>query len=305
MRADVRMGIGDDAAIVRAPPETETVITTDVLAEGVHFFPDVDAASLGHKSLAVNLSDLAAMGAEPAWFLLNLTLPEPDTSWLRRFTEGMFALARDHNIQLIGGDTARGPLAVGITAIGLIPAGAGLLRSGARPGDSICVTGALGDAALALAARRGKLSLRAEEIVATGERLDRPIPRVREGLQLRDLASSAIDVSDGLLADLGHVLEASGVGARLQLDAIPLSSVYRAHVAQIGWEYALAGGDDYELCVTIPQGNMGRAKQLAEQKKLTLHTIGEITAARGVEMYDGAGQRYQPAGKGYNHFASG
>jgi thiamine-monophosphate kinase len=304
-RPDVQIGIGDDAAIVRPPPGTETVITTDVLVEGVHFFPDVDPAALGHKSLAVNLSDLAAMGAAPAWFLLNLTLPEPKASWLQALAKGMFALACEHQMQLIGGDTSRGPLAIGITAIGLVPDGTRLLRSGARPGDAICVTGALGDAALALAARRGKLSLRAEEIAAANERLDRPVPRVRAGMQLRDLASSAIDVSDGLLADLGHVLEASAVGARLTLQTIPLSSVYRAHLATIGWGYALAGGDDYELCVTIPRDNLERAKRSTEQNNLSLHVIGEIVPGHGIEIFDGAGQRYQPAGKGYNHFAAG
>lgn len=304
-RTDVRLGIGDDAAIVRAPPGMETVITTDLLAEGVHFFPDVDPAALGHKSLAVSLSDLAAMGAAPAWFLLDLTLPQADASWLRRFTQGLFALAREHDVQLIGGDTARGPLAVTITAIGLVPTGTGLLRSGARPGDSICLTGPLGDAALALAARAGRVALPGDEAALVTSRLDRPTPRVHAGLQLRDLASSAIDVSDGLLADLGHVLQASGVGARLRLDALPLSSVYRAHLPQIGWEYALSGGDDYELCVTVAHERMQRAAQLTEQKQPTLYAIGEITASHGMEIYDSAGRRYQPAGKGYDHFASG
>ncbi len=299
-RADVRVGIGDDAAIVRAPAGMETVVTTDVLAAGVHFFSDVDPTALGHKSLAVNLSDLAAMGAEPAWFLLNLTLPEATASWLQGFAAGMLALARRHNVQLIGGDTSRGPLSVGITAIGLVPEGKGLLRSGARPGDLIYVTGTLGDAALALAQRRGKRSFRADETAAIEARLDRPVPRIGEGVALRDLASSAIDVSDGLLADLGHILEASGVGARLTLDAIPLSAVYRARLAEVGWDYALAGGDDYELCVTVPPKN----EPAIDAAKLALTAIGEITAEPGLEVYDGSGRRYQPTDTGYNHFKS-
>lgn len=303
-RDDVRLGIGDDAALVRVAADSETAITTDVLVAGVHFFEDADPSAVGHKALAVNLSDLAAMGAEPAWFLLDLTLPEADTSWLQRFTEGLFSVARRYNVQLIGGDTARGPLSIAITAIGRVPEGKSLLRAGARPGDAVYVTGTLGDAALALADRRGERRLTAPERAALRDRLERPLPRVAEGMALRDLASSAIDVSDGLLADLGHVLAASGVGARLTLGAIPLSATYRARLSEVGWDYALAGGDDYELCFTVPPGQPAEIDALARRLDVPLTAIGEITSGRALEIYDEAGRAYQPKGQGYDHFGS-
>jgi thiamine-monophosphate kinase len=302
-RNDVRVGIGDDAAVIDPPAGTETVVTTDVLVAGVHFFEDVDPADLGHKSLAVNLSDLAAMGAEPAWFLLDITLPGVDPSWIERFARGLFDLAQIHRVQLIGGDTARGPLSVTITAIGLVPRGAALRRSGARIGDSICVTGTLGDAALALAVRRGEVQVEAAARSALAQRLNRPTPRIEAGKALRDVASSAIDISDGLLADLGHVVTASGVGARLRRDSVPLSDAYRAHLAQVGWDRALAGGDDYELCLTIPRSRADDARAIAERMNFSLTPVGEITAGGGVEIYDAEGRLYRPTRRGYDHFA--
>ncbi len=301
-RADVRVGIGDDAAIVCPAPGTETVITTDVLVAGVHFFADVDPRSLGHKSLAVNLSDLAAVGAEPAWFLLNLTLPEANAAWLQGFSEGMFALAQRYRMQLVGGDTARGPLAIGITAIGLVPRGTGLLRSGARPDDAIYVTGALGDAALALALRHASHAFSAAECGALNERLERPLPRVAQGMALRDIASSAIDISDGLVADLGHVLAASGVGARIKLGRLPLSDVYRRHVQEVGWDHALAGGDDYELCFTVPPARAGALEALLQKAQVPFTPIGRIIPGSALEIYDAHGRLYKPAAKGYDHF---
>ena len=301
-RDDVRVGIGDDAAVVAPPSGMETAITTDVLVSGVHFFPHTEPAAIGHKSLAVNLSDLAALGAEPAWFLLDLTLPEADMEWLRGFAEGLFSMARRYNVQLIGGDTARGPLAIGISAIGFVPPGGSLRRSGARVGDVIYVTGTLGDAALALAQLSGTRRFPTEEWAVLRNRLERPMPRVAEGMALRGLASSAIDISDGLLADLGHILEASAVGARLELGRIPLSEVYRAHVADIGWDFALAGGDDYELCFTVPAAGVQAVEALAREQNFALTAIGEIKLGRKLDVRDPRGKAYLPKSRGYDHF---
>jgi thiamine-monophosphate kinase len=302
-RRDVRVGIGDDAAVMRPPAGAELVMTSDVLVAGIHFFPYADAGGIGHKSLAVNLSDLAAMGAEPAWFLLDLTLPEPDPTWLEGFSQGMYALARRHNVQLVGGDTVRGPLAIAITAIGFVPEGKALLRTGARTGDRICVTGTVGDAALALAQQRGERVLSAAEAAAVAQRLERPTPRTAEGLALRELATSAIDISDGLLADLTHILEESGVGARVRRDTVPLSDIYRRHLPDIGWDYALAGGDDYELCFTVPPANLLAVEALARQLQVPITVIGEITPSRALEVYDAAGRPYLPTVSGHDHFA--
>jgi len=304
-RADVHLGIGDDAAVVQAPPGMETVITTDVLVAGVHFLDDTDPVALGHKSLAVNLSDLAAMGAAPAWFVLDLTLPKIDRAWVDAYARGLHELAQSYRIQLVGGDTARGPLAIAITAIGLVPHGKCLRRSGARVGDMIYVTGTLGDAALALAAQRGEHGLASGDVAAVRHRLERPDPRIAEGIALRDGASSAIDVSDGLVADLGHVLEASKVGARLNLGAIPVSPTYRAQMRKIGLDYALAGGDDYELCFTVPPVQVSHINTLAIGSGFSFTAIGEVTAGNALEIYDSIGRIYQPKRKGFEHFAAG
>lgn len=281
----------------------DTVVTTDVLVAGVHFPENTDPAALGHKALAVNLSDLAAMGAAPAWFLLDLTLPAPDADWLRAFAGGLFDLAQRHEVQLIGGDTSAGPLSIAITAIGVVPQGKCMRRAGARTGDVIFVTGTVGDAALALAALQGKETLADNDTETVRARLDRPLPRLAEGKALRDIATSAIDISDGLLVDLGHVLEASNVGARLNLTAIPLSAYYRRHLPQVGWDYALAGGDDYELCVTVPAAKVNRIDRLAETSGVQMTAIGEIVDGRGLEICDALGRAYHPKRKGFEHFA--
>lgn len=299
-RADVLAGIGDDAALLQPPSGHQLAVTSDMLVAGVHFFPDVDPAALGHKALAVNLSDLAAMGAEPAWFMLNLAMPQADADWLERFCRGMFDLARDFNIQLVGGDTSRGPLTIAIEAHGFVPPERALRRSGAKTGDRIYLTGALGDAALALRHRLGEIHLAERDFLAVSHRLDRPTPRVREGVMLRDLAHGAIDVSDGLIADLGHILEMSGVGARVQLDKIPLSAVYRAHLDQIGWDAALANGDDYELCFTVPEKNVAALEKL--QPASGFHPIGVIEMEPGLRIIDAAGKPYQPRQSGHDHF---
>ena len=299
-RADVIVGIGDDAAVLRPPPGRELVVTTDILIEGVHFLPGADPAALGHKALAVNLSDLAAMGAEPAWFLLNLTLPRADADWLRGFCAGLYTLARRYNMQLVGGNTARGSLAIAVEAHGFVSAGRALTRGGARPGDGVYVTGSLGDAGLALAHRLKRRELSAREAAAIADRLDRPEPRVEEGMALRGIATSAVDISDGLIADLGHILEASGVGARVVLEDIPLSATYRARLREIGWDTALAGGEDYELCFTAPTQNKA-ALERALPGRFT--RIGEITAQRGLNLLLPSGEPYTPALTGHDHFA--
>ena len=300
-RPDVVAGIGDDAALLQPPAGQLLAVTSDLLVSGVHFLPDVDPFTLGHKALAVNLSDLAAMGAEPAWFLLSLTLPKADARWLEPFCRGMFQLAKEHNVQLVGGDTSRGPLAIAIEAHGFVPAGKALCRSGAKAGDGIYITGTLGDAALALRSRLGGIRLSEHELGVVAERLDRPTPRVREGMALRGIAHSAIDVSDGLVADLGHILEMSQVGAQINLDQIPVSPVCRAHIHETGWDMVLANGDDYELCLTVPEKNIAALEKL--EPACGFHRIGVIESEPGLRIIDEAGKPYLPQETGHNHFA--
>ena len=299
-RPDVVAGIGDDAALLQPPAGQLLAVTSDLLVSGVHFLPDVDPFTLGHKALAVNLSDLAAMGAEPAWFLLSLTLPKADARWLEPFCRGMFQLAKEHNVQLVGGDTSRGPLAIAIEAHGFVPAGKALCRSGAKAGDGIYITGTLGDAALALRSRLGGIRLSEHALGVVAERLDRPTPRVREGMALRGIAHSAIDVSDGLVADLGHTREMSQVGAQINLDQIPVSPVCRAHIHETGWDMVLANGDDYELCFTVPEKNIAALEKL--EPACGFHRIGVIESEPGLRIIDEAGKPYQSRETGHEHF---
>lgn len=301
-RPDVVLGIGDDAALVSVPPEQELVVATDMLVAGVHFPEATDAASIGHKALAVNLSDLAAMGATPAWFTLNLSLPQAERAWLGEFCTGLYGLTRRFHIALIGGDTARGPLTVGIQILGLVPRRQALTRAGARPGDRIYVTGYLGEAALGLQLVQGRLELPEEYRQPVLERLNRPVPRVAAGLQLRAIASACIDISDGLVADLGHVLEASCAGARVHLDRLPLSPAYNHARERVGWQPALAGGDDYELCFTVPPAHEPELRKRAAQFGVAFHEIGVIEAGAGMRMIDEQGAPYTPSTAGYDHF---
>jgi thiamine-monophosphate kinase len=301
-RDDVVIGIGDDAAVLQSVPERQLVVTTDTLVQGVHFLPDADPAALGHKALAVNLSDLAAMGAEPAWFLLNITFPHIDEPWLEKFCEGMFALAREYRIQLVGGNTTRGPLAIAVVAHGFVPDGTAVLRSGAEPGDSIYVTGELGDARLALLHRLGQRKLPPADAETVATRLDRPVPRVREGVLLRRFASSAIDISDGLLADLGHLLEASGTGALVVRDRLPVSDTYRAHLDQVGWDAALAGGDDYELCFTVPAQHDAEFARWQTKFNCRVSCVGEIVSGPKLTVVDAQGNPCEAPHPGYDHF---
>lgn len=301
-REDVVLGIGDDAALVSVPPEHELVVASDMLVAGVHFPDAADAGSIGHKALAVNLSDLAAMGAEPAWFTLNLSLPQAERAWLGDFCTGLYGLARRFQVALIGGDTARGPLTIGIQILGLAPRWQALTRSGAKPGDCIYVTGHLGEAALGLQLAQGRLDLPEEYQRPVLERLNRPLPRVAAGLQLRGVASACIDISDGLVADLGHILEASRVGARIQLGRLPLSPAYDHARERVGWQPALAGGDDYELCFTVPPAQEPELRKRAAHFGVAFHEIGVIEAEGGLRMLDEQGAPYTPATAGYDHF---
>ncbi|HEX6828026.1 MAG TPA: thiamine-phosphate kinase, partial [Burkholderiales bacterium] len=226
------LGVGDDAAVLRPAPGHDLVVSTDMMVAGRHFHPEADAASLGHKALAVNLSDMAAMGAVPRWATLALALPEADEAWLEAFARGFFALAERHGVDLVGGDTTRGPLNFCVQILGEVPTGRALRRDGARPGDDLWVSGRLGDAALGLAHRQGRLVLAPSQAEHCERALDWPEPRVALGLALRGLAHACIDISDGLLADLGHVLERSRVGAALRLDAIPRSETLGLHLPE-------------------------------------------------------------------------
>ncbi|HKQ30936.1 MAG TPA: thiamine-phosphate kinase [Burkholderiales bacterium] len=303
-RDEVVIGIGDDAAVLTPPAGMQLVVTTDTLVEGVHFLPDADPADVGHKALAANLSDLAAMGAEPAWFLLNIVLPVNDEGWVHGFCEGLFALASTHKVQLVGGNTSRGPLVIAIEAHGFVSEGGAVRRSGAAPGDSIYVTGELGDAALALQHKLGERVLPDADFAAVRSRAERPIPRVREGMLLRRFASSAIDISDGLVADLGHVLEASGAGALIVRDRMPISDTYRKHIADVGWDLALGGGEDYELCFTVPARHDAEFSRWQSKFGCRVTCIGEIVSGPGLQILDAEGNTYRPSTTGYQHFAA-
>lgn len=301
-RADVALGIGDDCAILNPPPGMRLALTTDTLNAGVHFPTATDPYAIGFKSLAVSLSDLAAMGATPAWFSLNLSLPEVSQDWLAGFAQGLFALAQAHHIQLVGGDTTRGPLSIGITALGFLPADKALTRAGARAGDRVYVTGTLGDAALALAVLKRESALKEEYRPQVFTKLNLPQPRVAEGAMLRDLATGCIDVSDGLVADLGHVLAASGVGARIDLRRLPLSAAYKSVFAEFGWAPAVTHGDDYELCFTLPAAQQRAFDRLLPQFACGFTHIGDIEAEPGLRLVDANGPVALPARGGFDHF---
>lgn len=301
-RGDVITGIGDDCALLRVPPAQELAVSMDTLVCGRHFAEDVDPESLGHKALAVNLSDLAAMGAEPAWVTLGLTLPRVDETWLSDFMRGFSALAARHQVQLIGGDTTRGPLSVTIQAHGLVPRGDALFRGGAGAGDLVYVSGTLGDAGLALRAQQG-LCLPAKVFEAVKQRLDRPVPRVGLGLALRAYASAAIDLSDGLGRDLGHICEQSGLGITLLLERLPLSDAVRDYVqATDDWSLPLSSGDDYELAFTLPAGRQAGFESLARQFDVAVTRVGVVGPGKRVRAIHPDGHDIDQATAGYDHF---
>jgi len=303
-RRDVEKGIGDDCALLNVPEKQTLAISTDTLVAGVHFLRDIHPADLGYKALAVNLSDLAAMGADPAWLTLAITLPEVNESWLAAFSDSLFELLDYYDMQLIGGDTTRGPLSLTLGIHGLVPTGRALKRSGAKPGDWIFVTGTLGDSAagLSLLQHRHRLNDPAVHEVLIKRHL-RPMPRVLQGQALRNLATSAIDISDGLIADLGHILTASRVGARLNLEALPLSAALRDHFEPdqvLTW--ALSGGEDYELCFTVPEVNRGALDVALGHLGVPYTCIGQIAPeADGLTLLEnGKPRRFNH--KGFDHF---
>ena len=309
------LGVGDDCALLSPRPGTQLAISTDMLVEGRHFYPDVDPMLLGHKALAVNLSDLAACGATPLAFTLALSLPQADEAWLAPFSRGLLALADDHGCELIGGDTTQGPLNICITVFGEVPVVNGrstaLLRSGAQAGDDLYVSGTLGDARLALQARRGLLTLPADLLALAQARMDRPTPRVALGTALRGIATSAIDISDGLLGDLGHILKASGVGATVHtaiaIELIAMKAANTWTTALIDQKTALqsvlAGGDDYELAFTAPLALRAAVAAAAQRAATPVTRIGHINAEAGLRLVDGEGQAVPNSYASFDHFA--
>jgi len=300
-RQDVTLGIGDDGAVVRVADGYDLIISTDMLISGVHFPADAEPNDIGFRALAVNLSDLAAMGAEPAWATLVLSLPEASEPWLSAFARGFFSLADAVSVQLIGGDITRGPLTITVSVYGSVPRGEALLRSGARAGDRIFVTGTLGDAAAALEPDLNTAPGTHTQVVT--RRLLHPMPRFIVGIGLRGVASSAIDISDGLASDLGHIAEASGVGARIEVASLPLSEpLGRLLMRQRAWELALSGGDDYELCFTAPARHEELVASLAHSSDCAITQIGVIESELGLRWIMPDGSLLAIARPGYRHF---
>jgi len=295
-RSDVLLGIGDDAALLQVPDGQALAVTTDVLNEDVHFRIDDAPFDIGWKALAVSLSDLAAMGAQPAWAVLSLALPNADEAWLDRFIDGFMTLGVGHGVALVGGDTTRGAMSIGVTLHGFVPPALALRRSGAAVGDDLWVTGTLGDAAAGLAdSSRPELAAR----------LYRPTPRVNAGLALRGLASSCIDLSDGLFADLGHILRASQVGASIHLASLPVSeTLAQISVGPDRWLYQCAGGDDYELCFSSPPHLRPKVIAAMARSGTSVACIGRIDATPGLRALAPDGRQWQRSRAGYQHFAA-
>lgn len=299
-----RLGVGDDAALLAPATGMDLAVTSDTLVVGRHFLATVAPERLGHKALAVNLSDLAAMGAVPRWALLAITLPEADEDWLAGFARGLFQLADRYGVELVGGDTTRGPLNIGITILGEVESGRALRRDGAQDGDDVWVSGYLGGAALGLRHALGKVELAARDAEACLGRLDLPQPRVALGRALLEdgLATAAIDVSDGLLADLGHILDRSGVGASVDLPAVPLEPTLAEH-AQYLTACALQGGDDYELCFTAAPRHAAAVRMAGARAGVAVSRIGRICIEPGLRLMDAQGRVLPVAAGGFDHFA--
>ncbi len=322
-RDDVRLGIGDDAAVLAVPAGQELAVAIDTLVEGVHFPRGTSAVDIGWKALAVNLSDLAAMGATPAWALLALTLPEPDQAFVEGLAEGFAQLAKPHRLALVGGDTTRGPLSISVAVHGFVAPGKALLRSGAKVGDAVLVTGTLGDGAAGLhtLANASHYPVHPERSAAESKgnvdsdyrsdardvliaRLNRPTPQLAAGLALRDLAHACIDVSDGLIADLGHICTASGVGAEIDASLLPLSpSLIAMYDDASAQQFALTGGDDYELCFTVPMNRLADVQSDLSRLGCGVTRIGRIVEGQGVNVRGVDGHWLETAQAGWNHFA--
>lgn len=301
-RGNVVCGVGDDAAILRLPQKNQLVVSVDTLVADVHFPAQAPAELIAERALRVSLSDLAAMGAEPMWFTLALTLPEVDAVWLENFSAGLFNAAKHYGCDLVGGDTTKGPLTISVQVMGAVAAGDALLRSGAREGDRVYVTGCLGDGAAALSVIKNELPVEKSASHYLLNRFYRPEARFAEAKKIAGLASSAIDISDGLINDLAHICEASGVGAKIDVENLPISSAVRASASlpqQEAW--ALAGGDDYELCFTVPENNIAAVEQLINVDGFAATLIGKIINGDSVACYRN-GQAVTPAKRGYQHF---
>ncbi|HQN65707.1 MAG TPA: thiamine-phosphate kinase [Methylophilus sp.] len=296
------LSIGDDAALIQPSPGTQLAISTDMLVAGTHFFVDAAPYDIGWKSLAVNISDMAAMGAQPKWATLSISLAENDTQWLSEFARGFFACADKFNVDLIGGDTTRGPLNISVTIIGETPIGRGLVRSGAKEGDDIWVSGHIGSAAAGLAHLQGKMALENVALHASLDALHRPMPRVALGLALRNIANSAIDISDGLAQDLGHILAASHLGAEVFYESIPKNPALKAKLDAVFETMVLSGGDDYELCFTAPQQARDAIRNIGQELNLQLSRIGIIRAGNGLTVYDAENKAMSLQKTGYDHF---
>ena len=303
-RPALALGVGDDCALLQPAPGQQLAISTDMLVEGRHFLSTVAPERLGHKALAVNLSDLAACGAEPLGCTLALALPRADETFVAGFARGLFALADAHGIELVGGDTTAGPLNICITVFGQVPVGQALLRSGARPGDELWVSGGtLGDARLALEVFRGTHTLPGEAFEAVRRAMELPQPRVALGLALRGVATSAIDISDGLLGDLGHVLQRSGVGATVEVDTLPRSAVLAAQPLALQHECLLAGGDDYELLFSAPASAHAAVLAAGQQAGVAVTRCGRIEATPGLRVINAEGQTVPTPWRSFDHFS--
>lgn len=298
------LGVGDDAALLQPAPGMQLAVSSDMLVAGTHFFPDADPRKLGWKTLAVNISDLAAMGAQPRWATLAVALPQVDDAWLAAFADGLFKCAEMFDVELVGGDTTRGPLNLCVTIFGEVPAERALRRDGACAGDDIWLSGTLGSAALALACLQGRAVLDETDLAHCRRSLDTPQPRVALGLALRGLAHAAIDISDGLLADLGHILERSQCGAEIRFADLPTHPAL-APMLDMPWarDCLLAGGDDYELCFTAPQARRDAIAAIGTRLGLPLTRIGRITGNPGLALLDTAGLPLASHKAGYDHFA--
>lgn len=309
-REGVPLGPGDDCALLAPRAGQQLAVSSDMLVEGRHFLSTVAPERLGHKTLAVNLSDLAACGAEPLACTLALALPRPDLAWLEALAEGFYALAERHGLALAGGDLTAGPLCLSVTVIGQVPPGQALLRHGARPGDRVWVSGRLGDARLALEGFRGRVVLPGEAFERVRTAMELPTPRVGLGLALRGVASAAIDLSDGLLGDLGHVLARSAgalgraepLGLRLEADALPRSADLAAQPLALQRLCTLVGGDDYELAFTAPEGREAEVRAAAARAGVEVHPVGRVEAEPGLRLVDAAGQPVEPPGPAFDHF---
>jgi thiamine-monophosphate kinase len=298
------LGIGDDCALLQPTPGMQLAISSDMLVEGRHFFAGADALALGHKCLAVNLSDLAAMGAQPLAFTLALALPFAQEAWLAPFSAGLLALADLHGCELVGGDTTKGPLTISITVFGEVPPGAALRRDAAKDGDDIWISGALGDARLALAGYRNEMELDHATRQQAGERMHRPTPRIALGLALRGIAHAAIDISDGLGGDLGHILARSKVGALLDIDALPAGPALQGQPRELRRRFTLAGGDDYELCFTAPADRRDAVLRAAAASDIPVTRVGAIEAAPGLRLRDDKGGALNISVSSFDHFSS-